>query len=130
VISPSQGLYLYTGQHKHRHRKTHKHINIHASSRIRTYDHGIRASYRDPQFVTITKVVLYIKPIYSVIMLLITTYSVLMLLITGGSNKYLCSVEISVPISVKNKLPQSVATLLNEIIYVYDWINGETMCEH
>jgi hypothetical protein len=29
VISPSQGLYLYTGQHKHR--KTHKHINIHAS---------------------------------------------------------------------------------------------------
>jgi hypothetical protein len=25
-------------------RKTHKHINIHASSRIRTYDHGIRAS--------------------------------------------------------------------------------------
>jgi hypothetical protein len=43
VISQSQGLYLYTGQHKHR--KTHKHINIHASSRIRTYDHGgIRAS--------------------------------------------------------------------------------------
>jgi hypothetical protein len=41
-ISPSQGLYLYTGQHKHR--KTHKHINIHASSRIQTYDHGIRAS--------------------------------------------------------------------------------------
>jgi FAD synthase len=29
VISPSQGLYLYTGQHKHR--KTHKHINILAS---------------------------------------------------------------------------------------------------
>jgi hypothetical protein len=42
VISPSQGLYLYTGEHKHR--KTHKHINIHPSSRIRTYDHGIRAS--------------------------------------------------------------------------------------
>jgi hypothetical protein len=41
VISPSQGLY-HTGQHKHR--KTHKHMNIHASSGIRTYDHGIRAS--------------------------------------------------------------------------------------
>jgi hypothetical protein len=40
VISPSQGLYLYTGQHKHR-------INVHKHpclSRIRTYDPGVRAS--------------------------------------------------------------------------------------
>jgi hypothetical protein len=41
VISPSQGLY-HTGQHKYS--KTHKHINIHVSSRIRIYYHGIRAS--------------------------------------------------------------------------------------
>jgi hypothetical protein len=41
VISPSQGLYLYTGQHKHR---LNAHTNIHASSRIRTYDPNVRAS--------------------------------------------------------------------------------------
>jgi hypothetical protein len=41
VISSSQDL--YTGQHKHR-INLHIHINIHASSRIRTYDTGIQAS--------------------------------------------------------------------------------------
>jgi hypothetical protein len=41
VISPSQGLYLHTGQHKHR---INAHTNIHASSRIRTYDPSVRAS--------------------------------------------------------------------------------------
>jgi hypothetical protein len=43
AISSSQGLYLYTGQHKHR--KTHTHTpNIHALSGIRTHDPGFRAS--------------------------------------------------------------------------------------
>jgi hypothetical protein len=37
VISPSQGLYLHTGQHKHR-------TNIHALSRIRNHDPSFRAS--------------------------------------------------------------------------------------
>jgi hypothetical protein len=41
IISTSQGLYLYTGQHKHR---INAHTNIHASSRIRTYDPSVRAS--------------------------------------------------------------------------------------
>jgi hypothetical protein len=40
-ISPSQGLCLYTGQHKHR---INAHANIHVSSRIRTYDPSVRAS--------------------------------------------------------------------------------------
>jgi hypothetical protein len=41
VISPSQGLYLYTRQHKHR---INAYANIHASSRIRTYDPSVRVS--------------------------------------------------------------------------------------
>jgi hypothetical protein len=41
VISPSQGLFLYIGQHKHR---INAYTNIHTSSRIRTYDPSVRAS--------------------------------------------------------------------------------------
>jgi hypothetical protein len=41
VISSSQGRYLRTEQHKHR---INAHTNIHASSRIRTYDPSVRAS--------------------------------------------------------------------------------------
>jgi hypothetical protein len=40
-ISPSQGRYLHTGQHKH---KIYAKTGIHASSGIRTYDPSIRAS--------------------------------------------------------------------------------------
>jgi hypothetical protein len=40
VISPSQGRYLYTGQHKH---KVNAHIDIHALSGIRTHDPSVRA---------------------------------------------------------------------------------------
>jgi hypothetical protein len=40
VISPSQCLYLDTGQHKHRI----KHTDIHASSWIRTHDPSVRDS--------------------------------------------------------------------------------------
>jgi uncharacterized membrane protein (DUF485 family) len=40
VISPSQGLYLHTGQHNHRK----MHTDIHALSGIRTHDPTIRAS--------------------------------------------------------------------------------------
>jgi hypothetical protein len=43
-ISPSQGRYLHTGQHKHR---TKAHTNIHALSGIRTHDPGVRASEHD-----------------------------------------------------------------------------------
>jgi hypothetical protein len=43
VISSSQDISTYTGQHKHR-INVHIHINIHASSRIRTYDPVIQAS--------------------------------------------------------------------------------------
>jgi hypothetical protein len=41
VISPSQGLYLYSRQHKHR---INANTNIHAWSRIWTYDPSVRAS--------------------------------------------------------------------------------------
>jgi hypothetical protein len=41
VISPSQGRYLHTGQHKHR---INAHTDIHALSGIRTYDPSVRAS--------------------------------------------------------------------------------------
>jgi hypothetical protein len=41
MMSPSQGLYLYTGQHKHR---INAYTNILASSRIRTYDPSVRAN--------------------------------------------------------------------------------------
>jgi hypothetical protein len=41
VISPSQGRYLHTGQHKHR---INAHIDIHALSEIRTHSLSIRAS--------------------------------------------------------------------------------------
>jgi hypothetical protein len=41
VISPSQGRYLHTGQHKHR---INAHTDIHALSGIRTHDSSIRAS--------------------------------------------------------------------------------------
>jgi hypothetical protein len=65
VISPSQGLYLNTGQYKHRKTRTHSHThtpnntnrkthththththtpNIRARSGIRTHDHSVRAS--------------------------------------------------------------------------------------
>jgi hypothetical protein len=40
-ISPSQGRYLHTGQHKHR---INAHINIHALILIRTHDPRVRAS--------------------------------------------------------------------------------------
>jgi hypothetical protein len=40
VISPSQGLYLYIGQHKYR---INAHTNIHAPSKIRTYYPSVRA---------------------------------------------------------------------------------------
>jgi hypothetical protein len=40
-ISPSQGRYLHTGQHKHR---INAHIDIHALSGIRTHDPSVRAS--------------------------------------------------------------------------------------
>jgi hypothetical protein len=60
VIGPSQGLYLYTGQNKHR---INAHTNIHASSRIRTFDTRVGASedsscrrslgYRDRHVVTL-----------------------------------------------------------------------------
>jgi hypothetical protein len=41
VISPSQGRYLHTGQHKHR---INAHTDIHASNGIRTHDPSVRAS--------------------------------------------------------------------------------------
>jgi hypothetical protein len=41
VISPSQGRYLHTGQHKHR---INAHANIHALNRIGTHDPSVRAS--------------------------------------------------------------------------------------
>jgi hypothetical protein len=41
VISPSQGLYLHTGQHKHR---INVYTNIHALIGIRTHDPSVRAS--------------------------------------------------------------------------------------
>jgi hypothetical protein len=41
VISPSQGLYPHTGQHKHR---INAHTDIHALSGIRTHDLSVRAS--------------------------------------------------------------------------------------
>jgi hypothetical protein len=41
VISPSQGRYLHTGQHKHR---INAHTDIHALSGIRTHDPSFRAS--------------------------------------------------------------------------------------
>jgi hypothetical protein len=45
VISSSQGLYLYTGQHKLRKTHTHTHTsNIYALSGIRTHDPGFRAN--------------------------------------------------------------------------------------
>jgi hypothetical protein len=45
VISSSQGIYLYTGQHGHRKTRTHTHTaNIDALSGIRTHDPGFRAS--------------------------------------------------------------------------------------
>jgi hypothetical protein len=40
-ISPSQGNYLYTGQHKHR---INSHTDIHAPSGIRTHDPSVRES--------------------------------------------------------------------------------------
>jgi hypothetical protein len=40
-ISPSQGSYLHTGQHKHR---INAHANIHALSGIQTHDHSFRAN--------------------------------------------------------------------------------------
>jgi hypothetical protein len=40
-ISPSQGHYLHTGQHKHR---INSHTDTHSSSGIRTQDPSIRAS--------------------------------------------------------------------------------------
>jgi hypothetical protein len=40
-ISPSQGRYLYTEQHKHR---TDAHTDIHTSSVIKTHDPSVRAS--------------------------------------------------------------------------------------
>jgi hypothetical protein len=45
VISPSQGLYRNTGQHKHRiNAHTHHTSHIHALSGIRTHDPSVRAS--------------------------------------------------------------------------------------
>jgi hypothetical protein len=41
VVSPSQGRYLYRGQHKHR---TNAYTNIHAFSGIRTHDPSVPAS--------------------------------------------------------------------------------------
>jgi hypothetical protein len=41
VISPSQGRYLHTGQHKHR---INAHTDIHALSGIRTHDPSFRTS--------------------------------------------------------------------------------------
>jgi hypothetical protein len=41
VISPSQGSYLHTGQHKHR---LNADTDIHALSAIRTHDPSVRAS--------------------------------------------------------------------------------------
>jgi hypothetical protein len=41
VISPSQGSYLHTGQHRHR---INAHTDIHALSGIRTHDPSVRAS--------------------------------------------------------------------------------------
>jgi hypothetical protein len=41
VISPSQGRYLHTGQHKHR---INADTDIHALSEIRTHDPSVRAS--------------------------------------------------------------------------------------
>jgi hypothetical protein len=43
VISPSQGRYLHTGQHKHWINRIHT-PNIHALSEIRTHDPSVRAS--------------------------------------------------------------------------------------
>jgi hypothetical protein len=42
VISPSQGRYLHTGQHKHRKKKAH--IDIHTLGGIRTHDPSVRAA--------------------------------------------------------------------------------------
>jgi hypothetical protein len=42
VISPSQGRYLHTGQHKHR---INAHRDIHASSGIRTHDPSVRRQF-------------------------------------------------------------------------------------
>jgi hypothetical protein len=44
VISPSQGRYQNTGQHKHRINSNTHTPNIHALSGIRTYDPRVRAS--------------------------------------------------------------------------------------
>jgi hypothetical protein len=63
-ISPSQGLYINTGQHKHR-LHTHTHIpNIRALSGIGSHDHSVRASedssclkprgYRDRHLISFT----------------------------------------------------------------------------
>jgi hypothetical protein len=41
VISPSQGRYLNTGQHKHR---INAHTDIHALNEIRNHDHSVRMS--------------------------------------------------------------------------------------
>jgi hypothetical protein len=41
VISPSQGLYLYIGQHKHR---INAHADIHALNGIRNHDPSVRAN--------------------------------------------------------------------------------------
>jgi hypothetical protein len=41
MISPSQGRYLHTGQHKH---IINSHTDIHALSGIRTHDPNVRAS--------------------------------------------------------------------------------------
>jgi hypothetical protein len=41
LISPSQGRYLYTGQHKHR---TDAYTDIHALNGIRTHEPSVRAS--------------------------------------------------------------------------------------
>jgi hypothetical protein len=44
VISPSQGCYINTGQHKHRINAYTHTPNIHASSGIRAHDPSVRAS--------------------------------------------------------------------------------------
>jgi hypothetical protein len=68
VISPSQGLCLYTGQHKHRINAL---TNIHASSRIRIYDPSVRTSedssclrppgYPDRLLLTYTAIIMLIE---------------------------------------------------------------------
>jgi hypothetical protein len=47
VISPSQGRYLNTGQHKHRINAYTHTPNTHAFSGIRTHDPSVQASYCD-----------------------------------------------------------------------------------